>query len=104
MTDDTWEIYTRIATWPLEDAAELLDYMADEWDTFYGSVETALRPEEAALLTGRDGRVFYRFATGGWSHNEAIIGACRESLAGRIQWRLSAVGGLHIYEAVGWQP
>lgn len=41
---------------------------------------------------------FLRFATGGWSGNEDMMHALTENYPVMACWRLSARGGLHIFE------
>ncbi len=75
-----------------EDCREILEAVRAAWR--YGSAK-------------EDGGV-YRFATGGWSGNEAMIVAMHQNgVFSGICWRASITGGLHIYELPGavkeWQ-
>ncbi|HWO88896.1 MAG TPA: hypothetical protein VNL98_07075 [Gemmatimonadales bacterium] len=57
-----------------------------------------MRPEERALVADHGDREYVRFATGGWSGNEAIIAALQRNLMVMAMcWRVSTRGGLHIY-------
>src|SRR5699024_6683836 len=60
--------------------------------------DNPLTDAEAAIIGPlEDGDLPYRFATGGWSGNEAIIHALRANLFTLYTWRMSMRGGLHIF-------
>lgn len=92
-TDETLEA---IRTWPFGHLAELFDEVARIWHWGYGIGE--LLPAEREVVHADDGDRFLRLATGGWSGNEDIIGAISDNIMAQQRWRLSASGGLHIYE------
>lgn len=87
-----------IRNWKLEDADALLDYVAAAWHWPDFGVSHELRPEEALVVHAEPGERFLRLATGGWSGNESLIDALDESWGSFGAWRLSACGGLHIYQ------
>jgi hypothetical protein len=98
---DVDECCREIEGWPIHtfaDVERLLEFVADCWNTDYGTVMQELVPCEASLVHSEEGDRFYRFATGGWSENEELIGALNQNnLARAFAWCLSARGGLHIY-------
>ena len=76
---------------------ELLDFIKAAWH-WPDFAHHDLQPHEAAILHAELGEKFLRLATGGWSGNESLVAALEENrLLGAFCWRLSAVGGLHIY-------
>jgi hypothetical protein len=86
-----------IRTWPADDAASCLEYVRRAWSD-YGSVRDTLSIGERSVLGADRGR-FLRFATGGWSGNEDLIGALDANVAVSARtWRMTARGGVHIYE------
>ena len=90
-----------------ESVCGALDALRDAWNKDYGSFTEELRPEELAVVTleTQDNEErFYRFATGGWSGCEDAIAAFQENfVAHAMSWRMSASGGLHIFEYPdGW--
>lgn len=87
MTDCTNEIIT-----------EALDELRDDWDTHYGSATETLSAAELEMVRAEPGQRFLRLATGGWSENEHRINEFRKTLMHRLTWKLSAAGGLHIYQ------
>lgn len=78
----------RIKSWPVgsyDDYEDLFEYISDRW---YPDGDPGSR------VNGR-----YRFATGGWSGNEDMIGALRSNhLAWAMTWQASKRGGLHIFQ------
>jgi hypothetical protein len=100
LTDEDYptdEALARIRTAPPREALELAE-RAWHWD---GWASRELRPEERAVVTNDvdEGAEFVRFATGGWSGNESIIAALDDNWPVAVMcWRLTARGGLHIYE------
>lgn len=69
------------------------------WDHDYGRISHTVSHAEAEVARGVGPvGLWWRFATGGWSHNEALIRLLRQNGLARLCWRLSAAGGLHIYE------
>jgi hypothetical protein len=87
----TEEELVRIARWKTNDPLGWLQYCADTWDQFYGSVRTWINPQ---------GDHVFRFATGGWSWNEEIIGLMErnESYLWGLTWEVSARGGLYVFK------
>jgi hypothetical protein len=94
-TDETLE---RIANAPAREALELAE-RAWHWD---GWASRRLSDAEHRVVhadADDDSGEFVRFATGGWSGNESIVGALNENPMVRVMcWQLSARGGLHIYK------
>jgi len=84
------------------DPADALDLARVAWHWPDIVRETLSAPELAIVLVGESlkvGHRFVRFATGGWSGNESVITALRRNrLAWLTTWRLSARGGLYIFE------
>jgi len=68
----------------------------------WGAATDTLRPEEAAVV-GRSSKGFLRLATGGWSGNEDMVAAFERNIVHAMTWRLSARGGLEIYEIPGFE-
>ena len=95
----------RLEEWPVWTSSDVaqnvnagLDYARSLWHDGYGSVREDLPDCECALVYALVGERFLRFATGGWSDNESVIGALDRNVAlSSLTWRLSARGGLHIY-------
>lgn len=85
-----------IRRWPFRHIAELFDEVARIWHWGYGLGE--LKPCERGMVRAEDGRRYLRLATGGWSGNEDVIDAMQGNIFVRHCWRVSACGGLHIYE------
>ena len=77
---------------------ESLDELRDDWDTHYGSATETLSAAELEMVRGEPRQRFLRLATGGWSDNEHRINEFRKTLIHRLTWKLSAAGGLHIYQ------
>lgn len=95
----TDEAIERIKAWPDEDLAGCLDFVADIWTWPEFGVSRTLKAAEREVVGETADKRFLRLATGGWSGNEDIIGAMKENLMLRaLCWRLSASGGLHIWE------
>jgi hypothetical protein len=89
----------RIRKWDPMDAAGALDFVASIWNWPEFGVSSVLRPEEAAVVGAEGGERYLRLATGGWSGNEDIVGALRANrILSAFTWKLTASGGLHIYE------
>ena len=83
----------------IEKPADALNFALELWNLDFGSVREALQPHELTILHANKDERFVRFATGGWSGNESIISALRRTpLTWPLTWRLSARGGLHIFE------
>ena len=96
----TEETLERLRTWPITDAAAALDFVAAAWHWPNG-VSRELRLQEAELLFWKPSDRFLRFATGGWSGNESLIDALKQSQVAALTWRLSSAGGLHIFQYPG---
>lgn len=94
----TEETLAAIRVWPWQDVNALLDFIAEAWH-WPDFVSRELRPEEASIVHAEPEDRYLRLATGGWSGNEDLIAALRENMMARaLTWRLTARGGLHIYE------
>lgn len=91
----TEDALARIAKAEPREALELAE-RAWHWD---GWVTRELSAHEGYVVHAEPDREYLRFATGGWSGNEDIIAALEDNLMVRAMcWRLSARGGLHVYE------
>ena len=89
-----------IEVWPPADPANLFRYVIEAWH-WRDYADLPLTPHEAAVVAVREDYRYVKFATGGWSGNEALIRALRHGFTGQLCWQLSARGGaLHIY---GWR-
>ena len=89
----------RIRQWDGMDADNCLDFVASLWKWPDWGVSRTLKPEEALLVHAEEGDHYLRFATGGWSGNEDLLVALDANLlVTMFTWRLSAAGGLHIYQ------
>lgn len=94
----TGDTLARIEDWPYVDIAGCLDFVQAAWSD-YGSVAHEVSAHEAGVLRANPTDKYLRLATGGWSGNEELIAALRtNTLIHQLAWRLSARGGLHIYE------
>ncbi len=79
------QIESTIREWPADDWQGLIHYINKVWDFDYGRI----RPYEDKLC----------FITGGWSENEAIIGALEQNTIIVVQyWLSSHRGGEYWYE------
>lgn len=75
---------TRIAAWPYTDMKGLAEYVRHLWHW----------PTYARKRGNR-----YIFATGGWSGNEALIGALEQNLMfWAMSWESSQRGGRYVFE------
>jgi len=92
-TDETLDA---LRQWDLADANAALDFLQVAW-TYPNLASHDLSVEEFAVVHADASTRHLRLSTGGWSGNEDLIYAFRESLAWRMTWRLSAIGGLHIF-------
>lgn len=91
----------RIKAWPFEDLNGCLDFVASIWHWPDFGVSHELRPEEAHVVGAEAGDRYLRLATGGWSGNEDIVTAmCLNRMLNAFCWRMSASGGLRIYQYV----
>jgi hypothetical protein len=89
---------SRIELWPADDTAGALDFAIAlwHWDDWVGH---DINAHEAGVIHAEKDRKYARFATGGWSGNESVIGALQRNWAVRaFAWQMTARGGLHIYE------
>ena len=97
----TDETVTRIEEWPVQnvdDVRKCLDFVVESWDTQYGAVSRTLSATEMSIVHAQKGEKFIRFATGGWSGNEALINALRRNqMIHGLAWVATVRGGLHIY-------
>src|SRR5262245_45467303 len=88
-----------IENWPYQDIAGCLDFCRSAWHWGADCANEAVNVYEANVLYAKEGDRYARFATGGWSGNEDIICALRANAGIQLfAWRLSAHGGLHIYQ------
>lgn len=90
----------RLRAWTFKDWADIeqaLDFAASIWH-WPDFASRELRPAEAEVCHAEPGDRFIRFATGGWSGNEDIIGAMEQNFYIMSRWRLSGNGGLHIFQ------
>ena len=90
-TNEELEVIENASSWK-----EVFSLALDAWPE-YGSASTDLRPEEREMV-GTGDRLYLRLATGGWSGCEDVISALEKNMWARMNWRMSARGGLHIYE------
>ena len=79
-TDEELE---RIVNWPYTDVDAGLEYCVSLWHW-----PKSIQREDGALY----------LATGGWSGNEAIIGAMRKNIGLWSRWICSSRGGAHEFE------
>jgi hypothetical protein len=92
----------QLANWASHDAAGALDFLRHTWVTTYGSASDALTAGEAEVVRAEKGERFLRLATGGWSENEALIGALQQNrMVWLLTWVLHARGGLYIFRYPG---
>jgi len=71
------------------------------WSDFRGMI-AFIHPLFGEMGTIRVGRKWIKFATGGWSGNEEIIGAMRANYGlWSLYWESSHRGGLHVFHAPG---
>ena len=98
-TDETLD---RIERWPVQsvdDVRKCLDFVIDSWDNHYGGVSRTLSSTELSMIHAQKGEKFIRFATGGWSGNEALIAALqRNTQVDTFSCVATVRGGLHIYQ------
>jgi len=79
-------------------ASEAFEILRENWWPFDGTgVSEELSPGERSIVETTPSS-FLRFATGGWSGNEDMMHALTENYPVMACWRLSARGGLHIFE------
>lgn len=86
-----------IRNWPAMRVNDLFEFVMAAWH-WSDCASMELRPFEREMVHAEEGEKFLRLATGGWSGNEEIVCALNDNVWARHQWRLSASGGLHIYE------
>lgn len=77
---------------------EALDAVRACWHPIYGSFSEEMSDAEREVCMAEPGGRYYRFATGGWSGCEEAISELRRNFVGSYTWRMSGVGGVHIYE------
>lgn len=84
--------------WPYLDSKGALDFMAAAWH-WPDFVTSELSAAEREVLHADPDERFLRCATGGWSGNESLVAALESNrILHALTWRLSSVGGLHIYQ------
>ena len=89
----TDETLAKIKDWPWDDALGCLDHVRALWR--YPDWVTKTEVGECH---------HFRFATGGWSGNEELIGALHSNVMIRcLTWQMSQAGGLHIYHVMPMQ-
>ena len=82
----------RIRRWPMDDWRNLIRFLREAWWPDFGR-------------KGQDGKShgfrwrgsWLRLATGGWSGNEEIVGALRQSEFWIFHWYKSVRGGLYLF-------
>lgn len=88
----------RLEHWPPYDVAGALDFAASLWH-WPDLAARELTAGEASVVRAEPGERYLRLATGGWSGNEEIVAALKTNMILRsLSWRLSAAGGLHIFQ------
>ena len=100
----------RLEDWPYKDVNGALDFVHDLWH-YDGWCRRELTAHEGYVVHADPTDKFLRCATGGWSGNESLIAAFEgrhidhtdkdrqiNALMRRRAWRMSASGGLHIYQ------
>lgn len=92
------ETLLALRDWPMEDAAGALDFLAAAWHWQEFGVSRELKPAEAEVVHAEPEDRFLRLATGGWSGNEELIDVFSSRMIYSVTWRLSARGGLHIFQ------
>lgn len=83
-----------VATLP---SPQVFEVMRRAWWMPTHGVRNDLSAAEAEMVGELEGTP-WRFATGGWSGNEELIDSFQESWTWRWTWRLTATGGLYIFE------
>lgn len=84
-----------VATLP---SPQVFEVMRRAWWMPTHGVRNDLSAAEAEMVGELEGTP-WRLATGGWSGNEELIDAFQESWSWRWTWRLTAAGGLYIFDA-----
>ena len=101
----------QLEDWPYQDVNGALDFIKSKWHWGEEWCNHTISAAEAVVLRADPSDTFLRCATGGWSGNESLIAAFRGDsitwddkdrklmalLRYGMTWRLSAVGGLHIF-------
>jgi hypothetical protein len=94
----TAETLETIERWPWRAADTCLDFVRAAWH-WPEYVREDITAGEAEVLHAEPRGRYVRFATGGWSGNESLIAALRHNQKIHfLCWRLTAFGGLHIYQ------
>lgn len=113
----TEEALRKLEDWPYQDVPGALDFMKSLWHWGDDWCNHDISAHEAAVLHAGPDDKFLRCATGGWSGNESLIAAfegdhiehsdkdrwINAMLRNRV-WRMSARGGLHIYQYETLEP
>ena len=95
LSDDDWE---QIETWPWHDIAGCLDFVKASWH-WPDLASHNLSAHEGYVVRADPEDRYLRLVTGGWSGNEELVGALESNRTiHRMAWRMSARGGLHIYQ------
>lgn len=94
-TEDTLEFLSHVGS-----AGKALDYLRAAWKShLVGGATENISAHEAAVVRSDFGDRYLRVSTGGWSGNEALLGALRKNtIVWRTTWQMSARGGLHIFK------
>ena len=99
----TTDTVKALELWPHEDIAAALDFVKAIWHWSEAATHD-LSAHEAAILRANPGERYLRLATGGWSGNEELVAALQANvMLHMLAWRLSAHGGLHIYQYPEWK-
>ena len=96
-SDDDLE---QIETWPWQDIAGCLEFVKASWHMAgAGLASHHISAHESYVVLADPEDRYLRLATGGWSANEELICALESNRRlHRMAWRMSARGGLHIYQ------
>jgi len=86
----TEETLEAIKNWPTNDPQGCLDFLSDCWSTKYGEVEFPTDPDKPFM---------WKFTTGGWSDNEALMFALKSNFIiwGKT-WERSERGGVYHFK------
>lgn len=98
-TDETLDAITK---WPTSDLTGLFEFLTAAWSP-NGRISNELDEHEREVANLPGDNTIVRLVTGGWSGNESLLAALEQNtVAYWMTWRLSARGGLHIFEVRRW--
>ena len=98
-TDETLDAITK---WDVGDLTGLFRFLTAAWSE-YGQYTDQLSDSEREVAGVEGEHQLVRLVTGGWSGNESLLAALEQNtVAYWMTWRLSALGGLHIFEVRAW--